>query len=326
MTNPDRCNNISGNYESFKILRSTPYINHSDKTKSYVWFAIVDKEPGKVHDPNNYISWHSTINNHRELPEDLLPCLDDERGNKKIIVDSTRIVVNNLINQKFIDVEQLVAYHVFGGDSDNGNKINICTPVDNRRICCIPDGVLQFIAIISIAPTCTPWLGGGLAITISPLTTHCLYSGSTYGNWCPFSFSIGNCNTQSATASLIYLTCPKRFDPLPKIGPIGPVIPDPPFDPIVCEGYVYDANYANVRFTLLNKSKCPTGGAKKACYLGIDSLDKACFLAFFAQQRNIANQVILLISPIVELKCIVWQPVFIITTNTPLSLTCAVPY
>jgi hypothetical protein len=31
---------------------------------------------------------------------------------------------------------------------------------------------------------------------------------------------------------------------------------------------------------------------------------------------------ILLISPIVDLKCIIWQPVFIVTTNTPLTLTC----
>ena len=125
------------------------------------------------------------------------------------------------------------------------------------------------------------------------------FQGCTYGNWCPLSLTIGNCNTQSVCASLLYFTCPN----------------------VSGHGYVYSANYANVRFTLLNKQKCAVGGIKKACYLGVDSLDKSSFLVFFGQERLIGTTRILLISPIVELKAIVWQPVFIITTNTPLALT-----
>lgn len=69
----------------------------------------------------------------------------------------------------------------------------------------------------------------------------------------------------------------------------------------------------------------PQGGCNKACYLGVDSLDKNNFLVFFGQQRLIGSCQILLVSPIVDLRCIIWQPVFLLTTNTPLTLSCPVP-
>jgi len=300
-------NIVNASYESFKILRGVPLCNNANPQLNNVWFAAIPSQPGKIHDPNNYIQYGVYQNLAKPVVEPLLTPSGfnyDPNLNNTLIVDSTRIIVQNLVNNNFIDLVQEDAYCTFVSNeacpitaSQSGQFANPCVP--NKAAVCLADGVLQFLAIISIAPSCT-WLGTGLVITISPLNSSILFQNCTYGNWCPFSFSIGNCNTQSATASLLYLTCafPSGF------------------------GYVYQANYANVRFTLLNKQKCATGGAKKACYLGVDSLDKGCFLVFFGQQRLIGTAQILLISPIVDLKCIIWQPVFIVTTNTPLTLTC----
>lgn len=304
MTTP---NVVNVSYESFKILRGVPLCNNSVPSLNNVWFAAIPTLPGKIHDPNNYIQYGTYQSGAKPVVEPLLGpggSSYDPNFNNTLIVDSTRIIVQNLVNNNYIDLVQEDAYCTFVSNdacpltaSQSGTTTNSCTV--STRSTCLADGVLQFLAIISIAPSCT-WLGTGLVITISPLNSSILFQNCTYGNWCPFSFSIGNCNTQSATASLLYLTCPF---------PSG-------------YGYVYSANYANVRFTLLNKQKCATGGAKKACYLGVDSLDKGCFLVFFGQQRLIGTAQILLISPIVDLKCIIWQPVFIVTTNTPLTLTC----
>lgn len=304
----DRCNDICNtNYESFKILRGVPLCNSKNPAQNNVWFAAIQGPPGKIHDPCNYISY-TQLDNSRARPisqaeplltlvgHDLTQTYSPDFSNQ-LIVDSTRIIVQNLINNNFIDINQEDAFCTFVSNEacSAPSTISACY---NPKTCV--DGVLQFLALISISPTCTVFMGTGLLITISPLASNCLFSSCTFGNWCPISFSIGNCKTQSATASLLYLTCPAASG----------------------YGYSYSANYANVRFTLLNKAKCATGGSAKACYLGVDSLDKQCFLVFFGQQRLIGTAQILLISPIVDLKCIIWQPVFIVTTNTPLSLLC----
>lgn len=286
----------AASYESFKILRGVPLCNSVNPANNNVWLAAIPSLPGKTPDPNNYIKYgvYQNVITPSNIPNN--PNLSNT-----LIVDSTRIIVQNLVNNNYIDLLQEDAYCTFVSNytclPPVPTPVNPCAVVPPTV--CVPDGVLQFIAIVSIAPSCT-WLGTGLVITISPLNSSILFQNCTYGNWCPFSFSIGNCNSQSSVASLLYLTCalPSGY------------------------GYFYDANYANVRFTLLNKQKCATGGAKKACYLGVDSLDKSSFLVFFGQQRLIGTAQILLISPIVDLKAIIWQPVFIITTNTPLSLTC----
>lgn len=299
-------NNVSTcNYESFKILRGVPLCNPTNGQQKLVWYAIIQSIGNeKLRDPQNYIK--TTPLNTNVLP----PSFDSQIENQSItsllsgslIVDSTRIIIQNLVNNNFIDIYQEDAFCVFA--SNEYCPLVVDAPTSNPCVvnqpCTLPDGVLQFLGLIQIAPSCS-WLGTGLVITVSPLNGNPFFSNCTYGNWCPFSFSIGNCNTQSATASLLYLTCPN----------------------ISGYGVVYNANYANVRFTLLNKQKCATGGAKKACYLGVDSLDKSCFLVFFGQERLIGTVRILLISPIVDLKAIIWQPVFIVTTNTPLSLTCS---
>jgi hypothetical protein len=314
-TTPSVCNT---NYESFKILRSVPLCSNTNQQGcSNVWWVAISGNPGKIPDPNNRISWppvNTSVNTPTVPPivtssgqEFSIQAVVNASngGSTPLIVDSTRIVINNLLNNNFIDLTQEDAYCVFSSNQAcSTTNLNIATncypgPASCYQNVCLADGVLQFLAVIQIAPSCT-WLGTGLVITISPLNNSLLFKNCTYGNWCPFSFSIGNCNTQSSTASLLYLTCPV---------PSG-------------YGYVYQANYANVRFTLLNKQKCAVGGARKACYLGVDSLDKGCFLVFFGQQRLVGVAQILLISPIVDLKCIVWQPVFIVTTNTPLTLTC----
>jgi hypothetical protein len=299
MTTP---NIVNVSYESFKILRGVPLCNNTNTSLSNVWFAAIPTVPGKIHDPNNYIQYGTYQTGAKPIISPLNVNNDDYSSSipdDSLIVDSTRIIIQNLVNNNYIDLLQEEAYCTFVSNDACPLTTTTTTSCVSTKSVCLADGVLQFLAIISIAPSCT-WLGTGLVITISPLNSSILFQNCTYGNWCPFSFSIGNCNTQSATASLLYLTCPF---------PSG-------------YGYVYSANYANVRFTLLNKQKCATGGAKKACYLGVDSLDKGCFLVFFGQQRLIGTAQILLISPIVDLKCIIWQPVFIVTTNTPLTLTC----
>jgi len=301
MTTP---NIVNVSYESFKILRGVPLCNNSVPSLNNVWFAAIPTLPGKIRDPNNYIQYGTYQSGATPIVSPLNINNDQyisSISDGVLIVDSTRIIIQNLVNNNYIDLVQEDAYCTFvSNDACPLTTTSTTTnPCVQAKSVCLADGVLQFLAIISIAPSCT-WLGTGLVITISPLNSSILFQNCTYGNWCPFSFSIGNCNTQSATASLLYLTCPF---------PSG-------------YGYVYSANYANVRFTLLNKQKCATGGAKKACYLGVDSLDKGCFLVFFGQQRLIGTAQILLISPIVDLKCIIWQPVFIVTTNTPLTLTC----
>jgi hypothetical protein len=294
--------------ESFKILRGAPLCSANPAN---AWFAVIPTEPGNTRDPQNYINWKITNSTNSAVIKEPLPALPSSEdisgtiGATPFIVDSTRIIIQNLVNNNFIDILQEDAYCIFVSNSacpsltgpDASTVNNPC--VQPSPVTCVADGVLQFLALVQIAPSCT-WLGTGLVITISPLSQVAQYQKCTYGNWCPFSFSIGNCNTQSATASLLYLTC---------ANPSG-------------YGYVYGANYANVRFTLLNKQKTAQGGIKKACYLGVDSLDKSSFLVFFAQERLIGMARILLISPIVDLKAIIWQPVFIITINTPLSLTC----
>jgi len=319
--NNNACNSIcNANYESFKILRGVPLCSNNNSCGSNnVWFVAINGTPGKTRDPNNGITWGLTTSSSAASYNVAsvttssgsvnINSLIAATATSPLLVDSTRIIVQNLVNNNFIDLQQEDAYCVFVSN-------NACSTVANgssgygfgtsSTACCyqnvcLADGVNQFLALISIAPSCT-WLGTGLVITISPLANNVLFKDCTVGNWCPFSFSIGNCNTQSATASLLYLTCPLSSG----------------------YGYIYSANYANVRFTLLNKQKCAVGGAKKACYLGVDSLDKGCFLVFFGQQRLIGTAQILLISPIVDLKCIIWQPVFIVTTNTPLTLTCGV--
>lgn len=314
---------VNASYESFKILRGVPLVNQANSAINNIWFAAIPTVPtGTPVDPNNRIVY-GTYQNTVKPAEPLLnlfgPVLSTALNvttnltnpiNSTLIVDSTRIIVQNLVNNNFIDLVQEDAYCTFvsntacpltteGLSSLNAISTNPCIPSPNPITACQANGVLQFLALISIAPSCT-WLGTGLVITISPLNSNMLFANYTYGNWCPFSFAIGNCNTQSACAALLYLTCPN---------PSG-------------YGYIYAAKYANVRFTLLNKAKCAQGGAKKACYLGVDSLDKTCFLVFFGQQRLIGTAQILLISPIVDLKAIIWQPVFIVTTNTPLTLTC----
>jgi hypothetical protein len=310
------CN--TSNYESFKILRSIPLCANSNaQACANVWWTAIQGTPGKLPDPNNKIAWPPVNTNFSSVPNvdpivtssgqtvNINSIISSNSSNTTpLIVDSTRIVIHNLVNGNFIDVTQEDAYCVFISNqacTSVMNATSACYPVSAScyQNVCLPDGVLQFLALISIAPSCT-WLGSGLVITISPLNNNVLFQNCTAGNWCPFSFSIGNCNTQSSTASVLYLTCPN---------PSG-------------YGYVYSANYANIRFTLLYKQKVASGGVKKACFLGVDSLDKGCFLVFFGQQRLIGTANILLISPIVDLKSIVWQPVFIVTTNTPLTLTC----
>lgn len=278
-------------YESFKILRGVPLCNTSgDKN---VWFAVIQTPIGndKTKDPQNYI---------KVSPLDTLAPSPggDTNFSGLLMADSTRLIVQNLVNNNFIDITQEDAYLTFVSNDAGGVGPTSTSSCAVTAPCVLPDGIVQFLALIQIAPSCT-WLGTGLVITISPLNNNLYFKNCTFGNWCPFSFTIGNCNSQSATASLLVLTC----------------------SDVSGAGFFYSANYANVRFTLLNKQKCATGGAKKACFLGVDSLDKGTFLVFFGQERLIGTTRILLISPIVDLKAIVWQPVFIITTNTPLSLT-----
>jgi hypothetical protein len=318
MTTP---NIVNASYESFKILRGVPLVNQANSTVNNIWFAAIPTAPGKTPvDPNNKISFTKFSNTVKPAEPllnlfgpDLSTALDvtidlSSTLNSTLIVDSTRIIIQNLVNNNYIDLVQDDAYCSFVSNDScplvtdgpgyyTAPAANPCLDIDKPG--CVSNGVLQFLALISIAPSCS-WLGTGLVITISPLNSNMMYNNYTYGNWCPIQFSIGSCNTQSSCAALLYLTCPN---------PSG-------------MGYIYKANYANVRFTLLNKQKCAQGGAKKACYLGVDSLDKTCFLVFFGQQRLIGTAQILLISPIVDLKAIIWQPVFIVTTNTPLTLTC----
>jgi hypothetical protein len=313
---------VNASYESFKILRGVPLVNQANPAINNIWFAAIPTAPGGTPvDPNNQIAYgkyQNTVKPAEPLLNLFGPALSTALNvtidltnpiNSTLVVDSTRIIVQNLVNNNYIDIVQEDAYCTFVSNDScplvtdgpgyyTSSSTNPCINPPNPPAC-QANGVLQFLALISIAPSCT-WLGTGLVITISPLNSNMLFANYTYGNWCPFQFSIGNCNTQSACAALLYLTCPN---------PSG-------------YGYIYSAKYANVRFTLLNKAKCAQGGAKKACYLGVDSLDKTCFLVFFGQQRLIGSAQILLISPIVDLKAIIWQPVFIVTTNTPLTLTC----
>lgn len=277
-------------YDSFKILRGAPYVNLQNPALSNIWFAQIVGTPGKVHDPNNFINVTNFQSQIHHPSPDGVP-LDG------LIVDSTRMIIQNMVNNTMSEISQEDAYQMFSNTVTISSTLipKGCPNVTQ----CTPDGVLQFLALISIAPSCT-WLGTGLIVTISPLASNALYANATYGNWCPFNFSIGNCNSQSACASLLYLTCPTASG----------------------IGYSYHANYANVRFTLLNKCKVAAGGAKKAHFLAVDSLDKTNFLVFFGQQRLIGAAQMLLISPIVDLRCVIWQPVFLVTSNTPLSLSC----
>jgi hypothetical protein len=289
-------NVCSNNFDSYKVLRGVPQCGVNGKNET-IWYAVIVGTPGKTPDPNNSINL-STFQTNIPSPE----TATGEAVKNVAIVDSTHIIVQNLINGSCTPLDQEDAFNVFSGyDSAITTATGPCTVAKPPGPCA--DGVLQFLSLISIAPSVT-WLGTGLVITISPLANNPLYANCTYGNWCPFSFSIGNCNTSSASASVLYLTCPA--------GPSG-------------IGYSYYANYANIKFTLLNKCKVATVGTKKAYYLGVDSLDKNNFLVFFGQQRLIGSCQILLVSPIVDLRCIIWQPVFLLTTNTPLTISCGVP-
>lgn len=287
-------------YGAFAIMRSAPIINFQQPDSSIVWWALIVGTPGKIPDSVNAIdvsTYQTSI---------VSPVIDGVTITG-LIVDSTAMLIRNNISNSITSLRQEDAFQLFANTSTLASGV-VMDGCKKPNIPC-PDGHLQFMALLSISPSCT-WngMGGGsgLIVTLTPLANNSAYAGSTYGNWCPLAFSIGQCGTQTACASLLYLTCHS---------PTGYAS--------YLTGYSYHANYANVRFTLLNKCKVAVGGFRKAFYIAVESLDRLNFLVFFGQQRLLGVANIIIVSPVMDIRCAMWQPVLIITMNTPLALNCA---
>jgi len=292
-------------FETFRFLRGGPCFNPNNLTETNVWWVaqygpVAGTPQENAIDPNSY---QTGSNN---------PIVD---GTEVIgfHCDSSSMLISNLNNGKITpltqdDAHALLKTCVNGVLTTNSPCASSYFGCGTTPSPCVSDGIVQFLALISIAPSCT-WSGTGLTITLSPLSASALYSNITYGNWCPFSFNIGNCNTQIVCASLLHYTT--------SVSEVGGTYGN------IYPGYSYKSQYANMRFTLLNKCKVAAGGPKKAHYLGVDSLNKAAYLVFFGQLRLFGSFKIIVVSPIIDLRCIIFQPGLIIVVTTPLSLSCS---
>ena len=291
-------------FETFRFLRGGPCFNTNNPTENNVWWINQVGLPAgtpqeNAIDPNNF---------------QLSPPYPTYEGTEvqAFICDSTSLLILNLNNGKIVQLTQEDAFSLLNtcvnGVLTTSSPCATTYTGCSTTSACVSDGIVQFLALISIAPSCT-WSGTGLTITLSPLRQSALYSNITYGNWCPFSFSIGNCNTQTVCASLLNFTTAVTQSG----GTYGTIYP----------GYSYQSQYANLRFTLLNKCKVAAGGPKKAHYLGVDSLNKTAYLIFFGQLRLFGSFKIIVVSPIIDLRCIIFQPGLVIVVSTPLSLSCS---
>lgn len=291
-------------FDSFKFLRGGPCFNISNPSQNNIWWATI-VQPVQGTPTDNAIN---TVTFSSASPHPICPGTGEEVN--AWIGDSTNMVIFNQINQTASALTQLQAFELlntceFGQQTTSNPCATTIQGCNSASVACTANGIVQFLALISISPSCT-FAGTGLTVTLSPLRSNALYTNVTYGNWCPFSFSIGNCNTQSVCASLILFT-----------SPVTTAIEG------LCTGFTYNAQYANFRLTLLDKCKRAQGSTKKAHYLAIESLNKSVYLVFFGQLRSIGSFKIIVISPIVDLRCIIFQAGFIIVTPTPLSLNCS---